>query len=193
MEPLGQTPPSLYTFFQTARATCSAGQWRPSQGAFRCTVIQLFAFHHLSLPLCYRYAHIVCFVYVAYPEPVESLPSPPQPVRMVYAKADSSVTLACNLRVSALANFNITWLYTPTGSSYLTMLRTVSDPDYGLSLHSISQSDSGIYQCRVNAKTFPDNPHLPSNSHLECQLGSAVNLTVEQYSMYSVVTTVIKK
>ena len=109
---------------------------------------------------------------------------------MLYAKADSSVTLACNLRVSALANFNITWLYTPMGSNYMTMLTTASEPDYSLPLHSISQSDSGVYKCRVNAKTFPDNPHLPSSPHLECQLGSEVNLTVEEYGMYSLVTTV---
>ena len=87
--------------------------------------------------------------------------------------------LTCNPGVSALHNFNISWLFIPAGSSVTIRTIPTTSPDYSLILDNVNQSSSGVYQCQVNAKM---SLFLPSNP-LACQQGVAINLTVEQYGM----------
>ena len=101
----------------------------------------------------------------------------------IYARESSSVTLACNLGVSALFNYNVSWLFRPAQSMFPTTTTSATNPNYSLTLHNVSLADSGVYQCQVTAIAFPDNVYLPSNQQHESRLGATVNLTVEQYGM----------
>ena len=100
---------------------------------------------------------------------------------MVYARESSSVTLTCKLGVSALFNYNVSWLFRLAQSMFPTATTPTTDPNYSLILYNVSLSDSRVYQCRVTAIAFPDNVYLPSSQQHESWLGATVNLTVEEY------------
>ena len=107
---------------------------------------------------------------VAYPQLIPGTPTDLLPMNAVEGE---SVTLPCDIERSFLNQFTVTWSRQVNGTLMSLQGLDVDTFDYSLTLNDLKISESGVYQCIVEA-----NDSLLTEDSQSSVTGRAIDLIV---------------
>ena len=116
---------------------------------------------------------ILSLILAAYPE---LTPDPPTSTVMRLDLFGTNVALQCYVGVSAFHNYRACWFFTRRMSTDRNEIRCTNGSDYSITLHSVTSSDAGRYQCEVSIANFVSQ--LPRDSQREVVQGPIIDLEV---------------